>query len=110
VLCLFLVYDGARRIGQPGFFTCTNRSLQRTNDLSSPFKVMGLSSTVCLPINDARIQQSRHFARQAPFSGRSEQSGIYRSSKKESDRFSIQGIFSSLTGNKDAVSFRIEFC
>lgn len=63
---------------------------------------MGLSSTVCLPLVDGRIQ-SRRYARQAPFTSRSEPTtGIYRSSKKESERFSIQGILSSFTG-KDKV-------
>jgi hypothetical protein len=73
------------------------------DDLATHFKVMGLSSTVCVPLVGGQIQ-SRRYARQAPFSPRSEQSGIYRLSKKEPDRFSIQSILSSITG-KDAVCF-----
>ncbi|KAI6177346.1 ATP-dependent zinc metalloprotease YME1-like protein [Aphelenchoides bicaudatus] len=102
-VCVAEVYDGARRVGRPNLFTCTNRNLQNLGELPPNFKVMGLSSTVCLPLADGRIQ-SRRYARQTPFSSRSEQSNsIYRSSKKKPDRFSIQGILSSFTG-KDSSS------
>lgn len=98
---LFLVYEGSNCTGRPKFSTTINRDLQNLADLPSQLKVFGSSGAILVPLNNNQVQ-CRRWTRQGPFSTRSGQSGIYRSSNSDHPGgFNIKNMFSGIFGGKD---------